>query len=529
MDKKVTLIVPTYNSNVKFLDKTFRSIIDQTYINLEVIIIDDGSKKKDHHSLFTNRDRFKYVYLDENKGIAEATTKGIEIATGEYIGFVDHDDTLKLTCVEECVKYLKDHPEYSMVYTDEEFIDKNDKLIHYTYKEDYNDDLLLSKMYINHFKLIKAATVKEFLPVRFSGAQDYDLILRISEKYKIGHLRRVLYSWRQSKISTTTMGIDDRVFANSKTVVEETMKRRGIKGSIKASIIKTHWHIDRTIETTEPVSIIILTKDQPTLLRNCISSIEHNADYPHEVIIVDTGSTNTEALNIINTTYHTVLHDTFHFSKTNNKTVTKANFKYLLFLNNDTIATPYFLSEMVKHIQRPEVGIVGSRLIYANKTIQHAGVALGLGGIAGHIHLNAQVSFPHVNYIREVSSVTGACLMIKREIFEQVGGFDPEYMIEFQDVDLCMKVKKLGYKIIYTPYSTLYHVCSATRGEPSREIMLHDRPYFVSKWYKELLEPDINLTEDMKDPNHLPTLEFYHKIAEEKYENINNTTNICSR
>jgi len=510
---KVTLVMTTFNSNPKLFRRTLDSIEKQTHKNMEIIVVDDGSTKKKHYTEFKTIPGIKYMYLEKNVGIAECTTRGIELATGEYIGFIDHDDLLKPTCIADTVAFLKNNPQYSMVYTDEEFIDDQDEVIRTTCKEDYNEELLLSKMYLNHFKLIRSEVCKEFLPLRYSGAQDYDLVLKISEKYSIGHLRKILYSWRQSKQSLTTNGITEDVYQNSKRAIEDAITRRKIDARVIPSIIKTHWHVDRKINTREPVSIIILTKDQPQHLKNCLKGLEQNTDYPYEVIIVDTGTTDPDALEILHTTYHRVIRDKFHFSKNNNAAVKLAHFKYILFLNNDTIPLKGWLSEMVKHIQRSDVGIVGSRLLYSDSTIQHAGVALGIGGIAGHLHLQKPTNHPAACYIREVSSVTGACLMIKKDIFEQVNGFDPEYIIEFQDVDLCMKVRKLGYKVIYNPYSTLYHTCSATRGTPSKEIQLHDRPLFVGKWHEELRKQDPNLTESMLDPNHIPTMEYYLSIA----------------
>jgi len=436
-DKKVSIIIPVYNSDTVFLEKAINSVLEQTYTNIELIVVDDASTQKYHFKILDKyKSNIKTIYLDSNVGVAQATTKGIEIATGDYIGFLDHDDMLKPVCVEKTVEYLNSNKDIGMVYTDEDKVNESDKVTELVYKEDYNEDLLLSMMYINHFRLYKSNLLKEFLPLKYDGAQDFDLTLKFSEKYKIGHIRNILYDWRINKTSTLS-GMKDDVANNNKTCVEDALKRRNINANVLTGPMPTQWHIDRPLKIKDPVSIIILTKDKLHFLENCINSIEQYTLYPHEIIIVDTGSKDQATFDYYSKSKHRILNDDFHFSKSNNKAIERATYNNVVFLNNDIYVTENWLEEIMKQLQRLEVGIVGPKLLFPNETIQHAGLALGLGGLAGHMHIGKPKNYFATNFIREVNAVTGACLAIKKDIFRNVGGFDIGYMIEFQDVDLC--------------------------------------------------------------------------------------------
>ena len=499
---KVSIILSTYNSNPIYLKKALDSIHLQTYKNIELIVVDDASTNTEHFQLLKVHPAItKTIFLKKNVGTALSGTEGVKAATGEYVGFLDHDDTLGLKCVELCVNYLNENLQYGMVYTDHNYVDKDDKIIETIYKEDYNEDLLLSRMYILHFRMYRRSYLTEFMPMKYHGSQDYDLTLRFSEKYKIGHIRKVLYNWRRSETSTTSQGVSQTIATNSYQAVNDALQRRGIDAQILQEDMPTHWHIDRNLKINDLVSIIILTKNKCNLLKNCIFSIEKFTQYPYEIIIVDTGSTEKDAVDYLKTLAlkYTILNQPFNFSKNNNYAVQHAKGKFLLFLNNDMVVTKDWLTHMMKQIQREDVGIVGSKLIYPQtKKIQHAGVVLGLGGVAGHLYENFPEDYPRAISIKEVNAVTGACLLIKKELFDKVGGFDETYIIEFQDIDLNLKVKQLGYKVIFTPHSKIYHYCSATRGTPSTFECNHDRPYFTHKWKSIMLTTlDPNLPTNM--------------------------------
>ena len=511
----VSIVMPVYNSDIVLLKEAIDSVEYQTYGNIELILVDDGSEKKKLNAIISlvEDHHVKLLKLSKNTGIANATTEGIKIAKGKYVGFLDHDDLLKPTCVSETVEFLQKNTKNGMVYTDEEIVDKYRNNIQTVHKQDYNEQFLLSMMYINHFRLYKKDLLEEFLPLRYSGAQDYDLTLRFSERYKIGHIRNVLYSWRKSDTSSL-MGINKEIINNNKSCVEDALKRRNINAEVKANTMETQWHIDRKLETNDLVSIIILTKEKLHLIEQCVNSIEKYTDYPYELIIVDTGSKEPATLDFLKkiSEKHTVIYDDFQFSRSNNDAAKIAKGKYLLFLNNDTIATTKWLSELMKQAQRPEVGIVGPKLLFPNDTIQHAGVAMGVGGVAGHMYLGAPKNAIYTMFDLEVSAVTGACLLIRKDVFEKVGGFEERYMIEFQDIDLAMKVKALGYKTIYTPYSVLYHYCSLTRGNPSKQEAGNDRSLFTTRWYDIVTKLDPNILAEQIDPNNNKMVNAYKQL-----------------
>lgn len=518
IEKLVSIILPTYNSNPKILTEAIESVKNQTYKNIELIIVDDGSDKRDHIEIIEKYRQdeninVRYFETKENRGISASTTSGINMVHGDYVGFLDHDDMLKPTCIEETVTYLEIFKDKNMVYTDEDFINIDGSRIHAIYKEDYNAEFILATMYINHFRLYRSDKLTEFLPLQYDGAQDYDLTLKFTERYEIGHIKKILYSWRKSKTSSTNIGIAEKTANNNKSAVKDALKRRNINAEVKIGPMPTQWYIDRKLKCRDLVSIIILTKDKPCLIEGCINSIEKHTKYPYEIIIVDTGSTNPQVLNYYKTLKYKVVFDRFHFSRSNNNAAKIAKGKYLCFLNNDTVATDGWLTELMKLGQEKHVGLVGPKLLYPNDNIQHAGVALGISGLAGHMYHNLPQHYWPTIFTREVSAVTGACMLIRKSLFESVGGFDEKYMIEFQDIDLCLKLKQKSYKILYTPRSILYHFCSVTRGKVSKEEAINDRSLFVDKWEKELAIPDQNLTSIMIDHTNLEHIKYWKAVA----------------
>ena len=504
---KVSIVVATYNSNHIYLRQALNSVFNQTYKNIELIVVDDASIDKSFYSVINTPKISKIIKLEKNSGTHYAQTVGTEAASGDFVGYLDHDDLLDSRCIETCINYFKKYPYYGMVYTDHLLLDNNNVPVAPTFKEDFNDDLLLHSMYILHFKLMRRAALKEFLPLKYHGAQDYDLALRFSEKYKIGHVRKLLYSWRKAETSTATIEINKSIISNNYQAVKDALQRRNINADIKQDGMPTHWHIDRKLETTDPVNIIIVTKNNVQMLKSCVESIETNTLYPYQLTIVDTGSDDINAINYLNMlkNKHTILYDKYHFSKTNNNAAKVSKCKYICFMNNDVIVKRGWLIEMMKQIQRSDVGIVGAKLIYPQKyTIQHAGVALGYCGLAGHLFEGIDYRHSIVNKIKEMSAVTGACLLIKKDVFDKIGGFDEKYSTEFQDVDLCVACREAGYKVIYTPYAEAFHHCGATRGIATNDEMNHDRPYFANKWKKILFTRfDMNLTANLISNDHI--------------------------
>ena len=642
---------------------------------------------------------------------------------------------------------------------------------------------------MNHFRLYRTNLIKEFTPLKYDGAQDYDLTLKFIEKYKVGHIREILYKWRKSETSTTDniYNISPKIVKNNLRSLKTHLNRKNIKAKITQGDMPTHWHVKRNIKTKKPVSIIILTKNKLSFLNNCIDSIEKHTNYPYEIIIIDTGSTEKDAIEYLRKTKHKVIFDKFHFSKNNNRGVKEAKNNFVVLLNNDTIATKDWLTEIIRELQRPEVGIVGCfnaktlietdkgkkiikninigdkvythknrlkkvtrtfkrpydgkwikmnldvrfsnadismteehpvliyrnnklqwikaknilktdkvfvkskkckicdnptefwkqlcsecnpaellntriklqkkaklrkksknvtnyegslvakgydkmipfmeeykkngyrvipvdhiphkvdfitiknnkvngvevvsgrymlrkkenhfqkqfldniiwrgtclrkniespldgfipvkirkikhyktkkttvynfevdddnsylvsrfkvpvhncKLLFPNGKIQHAGVGMGIGGLAGHTYLGQPENYWPACYTKEVSAVTGAAMATKKDIYEKVGGLDENYMIEFQDIDYAMKVKELGYKVIYTSQSLLYHHCSVSRGNPTRREAMNDRSLFASKWEKHIRNIDPFLPINLTDKNNNQQLDYWLQV-----------------
>ncbi len=482
VNPKVSVIVPVWETPQRYLIEMLDSVLAQEYQNWELCIADGGSKKKHVRRVleeYKGRDgRIKVAYLGKNLGIAGNTNKAAEMASGEVIAFLDHDDVITadaLRRVAECFNGA------DIVYSDEDHLTLDGEYVHPHYKPDWNPDLLLSTNYICHFLAIRKSLFDIVGGLRdgFEGAQDYDLVLRCSEKAKkITHIPRILYHWRRAETSTAKSP-DNKpyVIESGKKALRDALDRRGVK---YREIVTAHqvgmYGIRYELAEKEMVSIIIPTKDFRNLLEPCVSSILKKSTYGnYEIIIVDNQSREKDTLDYLgkiskNPKVRVVRYPKpFNFSKINNFAAKNARGKYLLFLNNDTeVIAEDWLEAMVEHIQRDEVGAVGGKLLYPDDTIQHAGVIIGVGGFAGHAHRhipNDQTGyFFRAHIIQDVSAVTAACLMVKRKVYDEVGGFNEKLAVAMNDVDLCLKIRERGHLIVYTPYAVLYHMESPSRG-----------------------------------------------------------------
>ncbi|MFN2508542.1 MAG: glycosyltransferase family 2 protein [Chthoniobacterales bacterium] len=475
----ISIITPVFNTPVSWLEAAVDSVLAQVYENWELILIDDASTDSGTIAALptlTARDpRIRLTRLEQSGGISAASNAGLAVATGEWIGLLDHDDLLEPDALFQTAKLLQVHPDADLIYSDE------DKLTEQGFdapllKPDWSPDFFLSYNYVCHFTTLRRALVDEVGGFRsaFDGAQDYDLFLRVTERTdRIHHIPRILYHWRRSA-SSTSDNIRRKPLAleAGKKAIDEHLQRRGEAGYV-AIDWRTHaYWVKREIRRAHRVCIIIPARDAIPLLSRCIDSLVKKTGYPdYEIVIVNNDSHSEEARDYFASTPHRLLHfeGPFNFSAINNLAVEKTACPWLLFLNNDVeIIESEWLSAMVEHVQRPEVGAVGARLLYPNDTIQHAGVVLGVGGIAQHAFRGFAADDPGVcrqlQVTRNYSSVTGACLLTRREVFNQVGGFDEERLpVTFNDVDLCLKMRRAGYLIVYTPFAKLYHHESATR------------------------------------------------------------------
>ena len=431
--------------------------------------------------------RVRFCNLKENLGIAENTNRAFAMTKGEFVGLLDHDDLLAPNALYEIVKILQDHPQADALYTDEDKVTTElDEHFQPHLKPDFNLDLLRSNNYICHFFVVRKSIVEKAGGFRkeFDGAQDYDFIFRCTENAgEVLHVPEILYHWRTHKASTADNPASKMyAFEAGKRAIEAHLERTGTKGEVSHTQDLGFYRVKYPVQGKPLVSVIIPNKDEKETLQTCLEMLEKNTGYQNfEIIIVENNSTTDEIFRYYkelsgNRKIHLLRWGKeFNYSAINNFAAAHAKGEYLLFLNNDVKSiNPDWLEEMLGVCQRPEVGGVGAKLIYPDNTIQHAGCVIGMGGIAGHMFVDMpadRTGYLHkASLLQDMSAVTAACLLMKKEVFEQAGGFTEELAVAFNDVDLCLKVRKNGYLIVYDPYAKLYHMESKTRGaEDSKE------------------------------------------------------------
>ena len=481
----ISVAVPAYRTLEKFLVQMIDSLLAQTYGNWELCIAngspEDGAMKKVLEEYTKKDSRIRVSELTENKGIAGNTNAALEMARGEFVGLLDHDDLLAPNALYEIVRALDEDRTLDAVYTDEDKVTTElDEHFQPHLKPDFNLDLLRSNNYICHFFVVRRSIVQKVGGFRqeFDGAQDHDFIFRcIETAEKVGHIPEILYHWRTHKASTADNPASKMyAFDAGKRAIEAHLKRTGTEGTVSHTPDLGFFRVKYPVQGQPLVSIIIPNKDEKETLKACIDSIREKTEYPnYEIIIVENNSTTDEIFQY----YKELSQDPrirllrwkkeFNYSAINNYGVRHANGEYLLFLNNDvTVITPGWIKELLGVCQRPEVGAAGVKLIYPDDTIQHAGCVIGLGGIAGHMFVDMpanRTGYLHkASILQDMSAVTAACMMMKRTAFEEAGGFTEKLSVAFNDVDLCLKVRKNHKLIVYDPYVQLYHMESKTRG-----------------------------------------------------------------
>ena len=499
---RLSIVIPAYKTPERYLREMLQSIEAQTYKNWEVCVADGSPRGENSERLlrrFAERDqRFKYVILGENKGIAGNTNAAMEMATGDFIVLADHDDTLPPHALYECVKAINSDPEYDVLYSDEDKLDMDGKaLFDPHFKPDFNPDLLTSVNYICHLFVVNRELVEAVGGFRqeFDGAQDYDFIFRCTEAARKNcHIPKVLYHWRCHQNSTAS-NPESKMYAfeAGTRAIQAHFDRMGIGvESIEKGVDFGIYHTRFVLKGQPLVSVVIPNKDHTQDLDTCIRSLIERGTYPNlEFIVVENNSTDQGTFvyyDKIQKEFPNVQvvrwEKGFNFSAINNFGVQFAKGEYLLFLNNDTeIIEPDVIQEMLGYCQREDVGIVGARLLYQDDTIQHAGVVVGFGGIAGHtfigLHKAENSYFHRAMCAQDYSAVTAACLMTKRTLFDQVGGFTEELAVAFNDIDFCMKIRSLNKLVVYNPYALLYHYESKSRG-------LEDTPEKVARFNREI-------------------------------------------
>ena len=479
----ISIVVPVYNTPQVFLRQMIESVQNQSYSEWELCIGNASPENKEMKKIleeYKNDARIKEVEIPENKGISQNTNRAMEIASGELIGLLDHDDLLAPNALYEIAKAVNEHLDAEVIYTDEDKV-TTDLKEHFQphLKPDFNLDLLRSNNYICHFFVASRDLIKRvggFRP-EFNGAQDYDLILRCTEQAKqIVHIPKILYHWRVHKASTADNPASKMyAFDAGKRAIEEQLIRCRTKGTVQHTKDLGFYRVKYEICGEPLVSIIIPNKDQSEALKKCLDSIREKTSYRnYEIIIVENNSEEPETFafykKIAGEKIKIVTWEgEFNYSAINNFGVRHARGDYLLLLNNDVeIINGDWLTEMLSHCQRKEVGIVGAKLYYPDNTIQHAGIIIGIGGVAGSVFVGLPRAFSgylHKASIQlDLSAVTAACMLVKRSVFEQVGGLEEKLKVAFNDVDFCLRVREKGYLVVYDPYAELYHYESKTRG-----------------------------------------------------------------
>ena len=486
---KISIVVPLYNTPLNFLEELLDSVVNQTYRNWELCCVDAGQDTAvgQHVQARAKADpRIRYQKLTENEGIAGNTNHGFELATGDYIALLDHDDILHPCALWYTAQAIVEQGA-DFVYTDEAtFEGKVENVVLYHFKPDFMLDNLRSNNYICHLTTFSKVLMEQAgggERAEYNGSQDYDLFLRLTEKArKIAHIPHALYYWRSSPnstasdISAKTYCIDAGIAA-----LKAHYARCGIAVDDVALIPGTpgYYKTDYTIEHPGRVSILIPTCDHIRDLETCVESIYARTTYPDfEILLIENNSKEEQTFR----SYERMRKehpDTlkvltwqgkgFNYSALNNFGARYATGEYLLLLNNDTeVITPGWLEEMVMYAQQKRVGCVGAKLLYPDDTIQHAGVGFGIGGVAGHLHkyfpATSDGYMGRLNYVQDVYGDTAACLLIRKEIYDEVHGLDESYAVAFNDVDFCVRVREAGYTNVFTPFAQLYHYESKSRG-----------------------------------------------------------------
>lgn len=481
----ISLVVPVYRTPPQYLREMIASVRQQSYRNWELCLADGSGDRKETADIlreYAAQDaRIRYQILGENRGIAGNTNAALAMAAGEWIGLLDHDDVLEASALYEAARAINTYPEADAIYTDEDKVTM-DLRAHFEphMKPDFSPDLLRSNNYICHFFLTRRTLARQAggFSAAYDGAQDYDFILKCTEAARqIVHLPRVLYHWRSHPASTAE-NPENKMYCYEagKRAIEAHLARMGVDGQVELDPVHPgYYHVTYPVKGEPLVSILIPNKDETETLRTCIRSIRERSTYRnYEIIVIENNSTTTE----IEAYYRELEQDgvrvirwekPFHYAAINNFGAAAANGEYLLLLNNDTeVLTPGWIEGLLGNCQRPEVGITGAKLYYPDGTIQHAGVVMKLAGTCGHVFCGLDRHDPgrsaRAMVQQNYSAVTAACLMVKKAVFDAVGGLSEAFQVAYNDVDFCLKVREKGYLVVWNPKVELIHYESKTRG-----------------------------------------------------------------
>ena len=501
-----SFIIPTYNVSKKYLSECIDSLLSQSYTNFEICIADDCSSLKetiDTLKEYEKKDsRIRISYRKINGMISKASNTAIDMARGDFIVLIDNDDIIEKDALYYIVEALNNDRKLDLIYTDEDKIDFKGRYMEPHFKPDYSPDTLMSVNYICHLACLRRSIVNDIGGFRsdYDGSQDYDLFLRFTEKTNhIFHIDKVLYHWRQTATSTAGyLGNKNYAYEAGKKALEDALKRRGLRGVVLDNP-RVSTYLVKYDNDGELVSIIIPMKDKASVTKRCLESLYGSCSYDNfEIILVDNGSKEQETFDMIS--YYEEKYDNFkcirldcefNYSFINNEAVKYASGDYLLFLNNDTeVITSDFIEWMLGYARIDHVGCVGIKLLFPDKLVQHAGVVLGYGGVAGHIYValsyNDNGLFGRLVMPYNYSAVTAACLMVEKSKFESVNGFDENLKVALNDVDLNLKMLSSGLYNVCLSNVEMTHYESKSRGyEASSEKhnrFLAEQKYMENKW-----------------------------------------------
>lgn len=485
---KISVVTPVFNPPIDRFRACLDSVLNQCYQNWELCLSDDCSTDSEVGEIireYCAKDpRVKAVFRDSSGHISAATHSALVISTGEYLAFLDHDDELTPDALYLVAQELNLHPDAQLLYSDEDKKNADGIRVSPHFKSDWNPELLTQQNYICHLLVIKKSAVDGVGGLRseFDGAQDWDLILRVSEnlsEHQIRHIPHILYHWAIIPGSTAqSTAAKPYVLEAQRKVVQEHFDRmrQPATASIRHSV--AHVNVERRVDGAHPkVSLVILSKDNLSFLKPCVDSLFTITTYRNfEVLIVDNGSVEAECLRFFEEVQHRYpsvrvvrYEHPFNFSALNNIGVTHCSGEVLGFLNNDLKFTKSdWLERMVAQVVREEVGAVGARLLFPTNLLQHGGIILGIDGVAGHSHKGCLKEdpgyFSRAILTQNLSAVTAACMLVRREVFNRVGGFDESLGVAFNDVDLCLRIRAAGFNVVYEARAEVYHYESASRG-----------------------------------------------------------------
>jgi GT2 family glycosyltransferase len=492
----ISVVLPVHDPDERWLRDAIASVRDQAYERWELCVADDASERPHVREILESAaatdPRVRVIHRSENGGIAAASNSALAMATGQFVAFLDHDDVLRPHALWKVVERIHRNPDVDVVYSDEDLIRPDGHRGGVFFKPNWSPAWLLCQNYITHLTVIRRSRLEEVggFRVGYEGSQDHDLLLRVTERTDcVEHIADVLYSWRQAA-GSTALDPDNKPLARVAGVrcVQDALERRGTPGTVTLGPTPGVYDVRYDLRGAAAVSVIIPTRDRLDLLRACVGRVESLTTYPHmEIVIVDNDSRRADTRAYLAACGHRVVPapGPFNYSRIVNLGVRSTSTPYTVLLNNDAmVITEDWLERMLEVCQHPDVGVVGCQLRLRDGRLQHAGIGIGYG----HMAYNLGVGWP---VLRDVAAVTGASMMIKREAFDRVDGFDEQMAIAYNDVDFCLRVRKRGLRVVYTPYACLEHEESSSRGSLDPRA---DHDAFRARWGSEddLVDPFLN-------------------------------------